>query len=134
MSDGLEVLTVMFDVVDLEAKGDQNLQDYQDSHNVERRAISKLFDRHGRKIVHLYYVHAYSQQFPLHEVARLTLKIAEEGPKEPKERVWNYEAVEARFAKLEDYHNQYCAATEQYDWAECRRILVEAQAKAWVHV
>ena len=130
--DGEEVLVVLFDTVDLEAKGDQNLQDYQDSHNLERRAISKRFHQHGRKLLQPLYNYVYSQRFPLHEVARLSVKIAEEGPKEPEERVWNYEALEARFAELEGYTNQYIAASDRYDYAECHRILVAAQAKAWV--
>ena len=42
--DGEEVLNVIFDVVDLDAEVNQDL------HNVERRLISKRFDRHGRKL------------------------------------------------------------------------------------
>ena len=128
--DGEEVLVVLFDVVDMEAKGAQNLQDYQDSHNLERRKISKRFHQHGRKLLQPWYNYMYSERFPLKEVARLTVKIAEEGPKETDKRVWNYAALEARFAELEGYTNQYIAAYDQYDYAECRRILVAARAKA----
>ena len=129
-NDGYEVLVLVFVSMDEEANGDQNLQHYEDRHNLERRMISKLFDHHGRKLVQNYYAYVYSEQFPLNEYARIMAKIAEEGPKEPNKRVWNYEDLEARLAQLDDYTNQYTAASERYKWAECRRILVVAQAKA----
>lgn len=122
--DGEEVLNVIFDVVDLDAEVNQDL------HNVERRLISKRFDRHGRKLVKNYYVYVYSMRFPVDEQAHLWTKIAAEDAKEPEERAWHYEGMKARLAALEEYHDQYEAASDRYDWVECLEILVAAQPTA----
>ena len=116
--DGEAVLELLFDQLDLQAKGNEGLQAYQDRHNLERRAISKFFGRHGRNLVQNYYAYQYAEWFPLQEVARLTVKIAEEGPKAEEERVWNYKDLQARCAQLNGYTNQYTVASDEYDWAE----------------